>query len=654
MADAAAWVKANHRHLSASIAVVQARLDGACRQLDGKPPLADALPDAERALADARAAMDTPPALERIRTLFRLTPFQYEVLLLAAAAELTGAVGRACATLQGDPRRTYASFGLALWVLPDAHWSALSPEAPLRRWRLVEMGPGGLTEAPLRIDERVLHEVVGVPTLDERLRGVARLADGDVPARLASAVEEAARCLAAPSHPTVVVTRGDVEERLAVACAAVRRERPKALVVRAGDAPLAPAERELFLTILRRELTLRGAGVVVEHRVGDAPERAALSRSIVEAWWPAAVVTDGDPSLQGAAVHVALPALDAEGRRALWEEALGLAAETMGPVLDELVGEFRPDAEEILRLGEEWRCRVESGESATPDAEHPLRARLRQENRARFEGIAQVVEPAADPDDLILADAQAELIRQVEAHVRHRQRVLDAWGFARRESRGLGVSALFHGPSGTGKTLASEVIAKRLAFDLVRVDLSQVVSKYIGETEKNLRRIFDAADRGGCVLLFDEADALFGKRSEVKDRHDRYANIEVGYLLQRVEAFRGLAILTTNLKQSLDGAFLRRLRFVVQFPFPDAAERRRIWARALPRETPRDDVDLDRLARLQVAGGSIRNIALHAAFLAAAEGPDARVGMRHLWRAARDECARIEKSVTAAEIGGWV
>jgi SpoVK/Ycf46/Vps4 family AAA+-type ATPase len=230
--------------------------------------------------------------------------------------------------------------------------------------------------------------------------------------------------------------------------------------------------------------------------------------------------------------------------------------------------------------------------------------------------------------------------------------VLDDWGFAHRDGRGLGISALFHGPSGTGKTLAAEVIARRLGFDLIRVDLSQVVSKYIGETEKNLSRIFDAADRGGCVLLFDEADALFGKRSEVRDSHDRYANIEVGYLLQRIEAFRGLAILTTNLKQVLDPAFMRRLRFVVAFPFPDTAERKKIWERSFPAATPREHIDFDRVARLQVTGGNIRSIALHAAFLAAAER--APVSMRHLWKASRDECARIEKAVTAAEIGGWV
>jgi SpoVK/Ycf46/Vps4 family AAA+-type ATPase len=190
-----------------------------------------------------------------------------------------------------------------------------------------------------------------------------------------------------------------------------------------------------------------------------------------------------------------------------------------------------------------------------------------------------------------------------------------------------------------------------LRLDLYRIDLSQVVSKYIGETEKNLRRVFDAAEEGGAVLLFDEADALFGKRSEVKDSHDRYANIEVSYLLQRMEAYRGLAILTTNLKAALDTAFLRRLRFVVQFPFPDAAQRAEIWRRIFPRQTPTAGLEITKLARLNVAGGNIRNIALQAAFLAA-DG-DQPVTMAHLLRAARSEYDKLEKPLTETEIAGW-
>jgi SpoVK/Ycf46/Vps4 family AAA+-type ATPase len=213
------------------------------------------------------------------------------------------------------------------------------------------------------------------------------------------------------------------------------------------------------------------------------------------------------------------------------------------------------------------------------------------------------------------------------------------------------VSALFAGSSGTGKTLAAEVLANELRLDLYRIDLSRVVDKYIGETEKNLRRIFDAAEGGGTILLFDEADALFGKRSEVKDSHDRYANIEVSYLLQRMEAYRGLAILTTNLKSALDTAFLRRIRFVVQFPFPDARQRAAIWRRAFPQKTPRRGVHVKRLAQLNVAGGNIRNIALNAAFLAAEAGEPVR--MKHLLRATRSEFTKIESTLTDTELSGW-
>jgi SpoVK/Ycf46/Vps4 family AAA+-type ATPase len=216
----------------------------------------------------------------------------------------------------------------------------------------------------------------------------------------------------------------------------------------------------------------------------------------------------------------------------------------------------------------------------------------------------------------------------------------------------LGISALFTGESGTGKTMAAEVLARELGLELYRIDLSAVVSKYIGETEKNLRRVFDAAEESGAILLFDEADALFGKRSEVKDSHDRYANIEVSYLLQRMEAYRGLAILTTNLRTALDAAFQRRLRFVVQFPFPDQEQRELIWRGVFPAATPLEGIDHGKLARLNVAGGHIRNIALNAAFSAAAEGRPVR--MQYVLQAARAEAAKREQALTETETRGWV
>jgi SpoVK/Ycf46/Vps4 family AAA+-type ATPase len=225
------------------------------------------------------------------------------------------------------------------------------------------------------------------------------------------------------------------------------------------------------------------------------------------------------------------------------------------------------------------------------------------------------------------------------------------WGFAARYTRGLGLSALFAGPSGTGKTMAAGVLGRELDRDLYQIDLATVVSKYIGETEKHLRKIFDTAERSGAILLFDEADALFGKRSQVKDSHDRYANLEISYLLQRMESYRGIAILTTNMQNALDPAFQRRLRFVVQFPFPDAPSRESIWRRVFPASAPIAELDYERLAQLNVTGGSIRNIALLSAFLAADAGTP--IAMSHILEAARTEYAKLDKPLAAAETRGW-
>jgi SpoVK/Ycf46/Vps4 family AAA+-type ATPase len=271
--------------------------------------------------------------------------------------------------------------------------------------------------------------------------------------------------------------------------------------------------------------------------------------------------------------------------------------------------------------------------------------------RLDLDDLAQRIDPVSKWDDLVLPNPQKLLLKEIEVHVRQRTKVYDKWGFRTKGARGLGISALFVGGSGTGKTMAAEVLANALRLDLYRIDLSSVVSKYIGETEKNLRKVFDAAEAGGTILLFDEADALFGKRSEVKDSHDRYANIEVSYLLQRMEAYRGLVILTTNLKRSLDSAFMRRIRFVVEFPFPDAELRAEIWQRIFPLETPTDELAIDKLARLNIAGGNIRNIALNAAFRAADEGQP--VHMTHLLSSARSEYAKLEKPLTENEIKGW-
>ncbi|MGH8082528.1 MAG: ATP-binding protein, partial [Lysobacter sp.] len=271
----------------------------------------------------------------------------------------------------------------------------------------------------------------------------------------------------------------------------------------------------------------------------------------------------------------------------------------------------------------------------------------RDQSLARLESLAQRLQPKAHWQDLVLADESLGLLRQIAAQVHQRHRVYQQWGYAGRLNRGMGINALFTGESGTGKTMAAEVIANELRLHLFRIDLSSVVSKYIGETEKNLRRLFDAAERGGAILFFDEADALFGKRSEVKDSHDRYANIEINYLLQRMEAFSGLAILATNMKASMDAAFMRRLRFVVNFQFPGPEERKRMWRNAFPAEVPLEDLDYDWLARFNLSGGNIHGVALNAAFSAAAD--DGAVDMPRLLGMVRTELRKLGKPLNEAE-----
>ncbi|NER97011.1 MAG: ATP-binding protein, partial [Symploca sp. SIO1B1] len=267
--------------------------------------------------------------------------------------------------------------------------------------------------------------------------------------------------------------------------------------------------------------------------------------------------------------------------------------------------------------------------------------------RPKLETLAQRIEVKAGWQDLVLPADEMALLHQITKQVRQRGKVYQEWGFHQRMNRGKGISALFAGESGTGKTMAAEVIAKDLGLHLYRIDLATVVNKYIGETEKNLRRLFDAAEDGGAILFFDEADALFGKRSEVKDAHDRYANIEINYLLQRLEAYRGLAILATNKKNTIDQAFLRRLRFIVNFPFPGAAQRAIIWQKVFPKETPTEELDWERLSQFNFTGGNVHSIALNAAFMAAEAGKS--VTMDVVLTAARMEFKKLDKLVNEAD-----
>jgi hypothetical protein len=573
------------------------------------------------------------------------------VLLLAAGVEMDAEVARRCSEAHGTMHRPYATFGLALAALGDPHWSALTPVRPLRRWRLIEVDDrDGMANARLRIDERILHYLAGVNYLDTRLQPLVRpqsppLAMTETHRRIGQAMLAALGDSPA-ANPVIVLNGDDADGQADVAAHVAAETGLQVYAVRAEDLPQSPSELAAFAVLWQREAALSGLALLVE---SGAAEVSRPVVRLVERLGGLLFIASREPlALTRPAQFFRVDKPDAQEQRRLWEEALGPAAGRLNGSLNGVATQFRLSARTILSKGEELRPAVLNSDE--PDT--VLWGACRRLGRTRLDDLAQRIVPAAAWDDLILPDPQTSLLRQIAVHVKHRLKVYQDWGFSGKGARGLGISALFAGESGTGKTMAAEVLANELYLDLYRIDLSSVVSKYIGETEKNLKRVFDVAEESGAILLFDEADALFGKRSEVKDSHDRYANIEVSYLLQRMEAYRGLAILTSNQKAALDTAFQRRLRFVIYFPFPDAAEREAIWRGMFPAATPLDGIDYAKLARLHVPGGHIRNIALNAAFYAAEAGEP--VGMAHLLRASHAEAAKHERALSDAETRGWV
>jgi SpoVK/Ycf46/Vps4 family AAA+-type ATPase len=332
-------------------------------------------------------------------------------------------------------------------------------------------------------------------------------------------------------------------------------------------------------------------------------------------------------------------------RVALWTHLLSQGTPETSPNVDiaALAGQFELTAGQ-MRDALAW-ARDMAVQQGQPLTNEQLFAAARAYSSSRLTGLARQLRPGYGWSDIILPDDRIALLREIVATVRGRPVVLEQWGVGRKLARSSGVTVLFAGPPGTGKTMAAEIIAAELGLDLYKIDLSTIVSKYIGETEKNLERIFWEAERSNAILFFDEADALFGKRSEVRDSHDRYANIEISYLLQRMEAYAGVTILATNLRANLDEAFTRRLQFAVDFPFPDEQNRLRIWQTLFPPEVPRDpELDFSWLARrFKLAGGNIRNIIVSAAYLAASDGQ--RVSMQHLLHGTRRELQKMGRLV---------
>jgi hypothetical protein len=578
-----------------------------------------------------------------------LDDLERRILALVLAPELDGRFHVAYGYLQNDLTRSYATPALVADLLrphgadPLAIWRAVFAEGPLARLRLVEADPGGdgrlgpdtRLRAPTDLVEHLAFGRIADATLEPVLRlgptAYGLEIDDDDARSLVAAIEDGTKliqlvaprpvetwaeaALASAGMPclTVDISRIGGEDHAGLDRLAARIARV-ALLLDAVPMLLRAPDAGLPMQELAELLLRRGAVVLAD---------------VAQPWTPPAEVE----------ARIVTPRA---GERAVTDPVWREAARLNGFEIDdkdavELAVTRRDDPPVVMSVCRQAAATCPAGpriDLAT------LQEIARSVTAPSVASVARRIRPAFGWRDIVLPEDRLERLREITLHVRHAGRVMHDWGYAARLPYGQGIAALFTGASGTGKSMAAQVIAADLGVEVLQVDLARTVSKYIGETEKHIDQAFNEAEHASGVLLFDEAEALFGKRSEVKDAHDRYANVEIAYLLQRLEQYRGVAILTTNFRQNLDAAFVRRLRFVIDFPTPDAEQRLEIWRRAFPAAAPRgQELDLDFLARrFQLTGGQIQQIALTAAFLAAESGG---IEMAHIIAATRQQLAKL-------------
>ncbi|MEM8640061.1 MAG: ATP-binding protein [Cyanobacteria bacterium P01_G01_bin.54] len=598
-----------------------------------------------------------PPAtspLAQLQRTFTLTPYERDLLMLTLGATLDPSIAQLCNEITGQTHRC-PTFTLGQALFAHADWGIINPAHPLRAWQLLELAPDfSLAHAALRLDERILCYLLGQASQDPHLQGRIDLREPQpslpLPPSQQQLVQEMVTAWerAAAPLPRLQLTGPDPSTHpLLVAELAIE------LGLRVGQlaaVSLPSSEQDLaqLRTYWEREARLQSALLLVsaETLPTAQPERLAQIAHWLESLTTPVVISTTEPVLpwQNAVLSFEVGHPSFSEKRQQWRNALGEASPALETTIDQLAMQFNLNAAAVQAATAQVQ--------PLPPEHQPqaLQTFCRTHARPQLDALAERIIPRATWDDLVLPQPQQVVLLEVAQQLLHQTEVYHQWGMGRL-GKGLGLSTLFHGPSGTGKSMAAEVLAGAFGLDLYRVDLSAVVSKYIGETEKNLRRIFDAASIGGVVLLFDEADALFGKRTAVRDSRDRHANQEVSYLLQRMEAYPGLAILTTNFYSALDEAFLRRLRFTVKFPYPDAPQREEIWRRVFPPQTPTHNLRYDCLGLLDLTGGNIRNIALNAAFgAAAARNP---ITMHHIHHAAKQEYTKLGRQLLRQEMVGW-
>lgn len=600
------------------------------------------------------------PSLTAVARLASLDAFEQELLLLAAAPALDGAFATAYAQLHGDARRARATLHLALSLyVPEASERLLAgdrllPMSPLRALGLLDLEDDAREPLLLRalcVDDRMADFLRGANRVDARVEAMlAPLTRSQASVSHPAGAEVAARIGAAPDRFATVNVIGELErgaaDALLHACASLDLRARRLDVARLS--PLAVAERAKYLAILGREALLANLALVVDgDSIAGQREATIVIEELIETVSANLFIVSRDRWPARAplpCVRVAAPTR--EEQRGLWKSALNGQAVELGEEVDAIVQQFDLSAPAIS----DAVARAATRDGVITGAD--LWRACREQSSPALEEFARKLSPCFGWNDIVVSAEVRTQLMELAAQVEQRGRVYETWGFGADLTRGRGITALFAGPSGTGKTMAAEILAAQLKLDLYRIDLAGVVSKYVGETEKNLRKVFDAAEHSGAILFFDEADSLFGSRTEVRDSHDRYANLEVNYLLQRMEDYSGLAILATNRRSALDPALLRRLRFAIDFPFPGPDLRRQIWERAFPARAPTRDLQFSFLSKLDLSGGNIRSVAINAAFIAAEERSP--ISMSNVMRAAAREYAKLSRPVNATEFGDYL
>lgn len=659
---AAHWAECNRTYLMASIQIVMEELS---INLSDKSSGHTNMPNQAmfENLNAVRKELSKPAAIDIIVEKLSLSSFEKNCLLVCAGVELNSDYSHYIASLQGHENLIHPSFNLLLAGLQGSHWDAISPASSLRKWNLIHMENGPLlAKKTLRIDEGILHYLTGFNYLESHISSIIKpIVDSFT---LSASQMELVAIISENywkrnSDLNIIELAGDNgDDKLAAAKAICNRLDHTLYRIDALSIPQQINDIIQLTMLWNRQAMLNDFGLFIDCARLETEQKQQHQALIHFVENIVGLVIVDRPSKERSLSHFSdrynLEKPTQDEQHLLWLNAL------KGPysnpkIIKHLVDHFNLSAVTIMNAANEVNANFPEQEGLGNLDFEKLGSNLWsvccKYTRPILDNLAQRMPVLADWNDIVLSEDNLSTLKEIAMHVKYRSKVYKEGKFDQKMSRGLGISVLFSGESGTGKTMAAEVIANELKLDLFRIDLSQVVNKYIGETEKNLKRIFDAAEEGGAILLFDEADALFGKRSEVKDSHDRYSNIQVGYLLQRMENFNGLAILTTNMKNALDKAFERRLRFSLHFERPDVIQRRLIWKKAFPNPEWVNGVDYDKLAMLNMPGGNIKNIAMNAAFLAASD--ETQINMQHLLKATRSEYRKLDRQLSNQEVRDW-